>query len=53
MKALCSAIIACGIAGLAYSQQSLYPSTFPLGDVQLLDRRFSHACQRIVDVLLK
>lgn len=53
MKALCSTIIACGIAGLAYSQQSLYPSTFPLGDVQLLDSRFSHACQLNVDVLLK
>lgn len=53
MKALFSLIVACGVAGAAYSQQSLYPSAFPLGDVQLLDSRFSKAQELNVDVLLK
>lgn len=53
MKAFLSVIIAAGIAGTAYSQQSLYPSSFPLGDVQLLDSRFSRAQDLNVDVLLK
>ena len=53
MKAFASIVIACGVAASAYSQQSLYPSSFPLGDVQLLDSRFSKAQALNVDVLLK
>lgn len=53
MKAFASMIIACGIAVSAYPQQALYPSSFPLGDVQLLDSRFSKAQALNVDVLLK
>lgn len=53
MKALVSMIIACGVAVAAYPQQALYPSAFPLGDVTLLDSRFSKAQELNVDVLLK
>ena len=35
------------------AQDKLYPNTFPLGDVKLLDGPFKHACDLNVDVLLQ
>ena len=37
----------------ATAQDKLYPNTFPLGDVKLLDGPFKHACDLNVDVLLQ
>ncbi len=35
-----------------FSQEKLYPNTFPLGDVKLLDGPFKHACDLNTNVLL-
>ena len=40
-------------AGSAVSQDKLYPNTFSLSEVQLLDGPFKHAMELNVDVLLQ
>jgi DUF1680 family protein len=41
------------LCGIAHAQEKLYPNTFPLGDVTLLDGPFKHARDLNIKILLQ
>ncbi len=53
MKHFYTALLVCCIATAGHCQEKLYPSAFPLGDVKLLDSRFSQAQELNTGVLLQ
>lgn len=55
MKKTLSLLLLCCLVAFnnLYAQDKLYPNTFALGDVKLLDGPFKHACDLNIEVLLK
>ena len=53
VKSLLLSVALSATAGAAMSQDVLYPNTFSLSEVQLLDGPFKHAMDLNIDVLLQ